>query len=543
MYNNAIHDVEPLEGLTRLVWLDMYGNAIENLEPLAGLADLQGVVAGNNPLNAASISGQVQGLREAGTTVQWDWERDGREVVWLVPSARDPARQGFVRLINSSDAAGEVSIVAIDDQGRRHDPITLAIGANEAVHFNSNDLESGNPEKGLSGGTGPGDGDWRLEIDSGLALTALSYMRTADGFLTSLHDVVPVVGNGYRIVTFNPGSNWRQASSLRLVNPGTEAAAVTIRGVDDSGASPGSAVQVDVPAGASVTLSALDLESGAGLDGALGDGSGKWRLMLQPTQPIVAMSLLSSPTGHLTNLSTVAASSAGTYRVPLFPSASGALGRQGFVRVRNRSDRAGLVRIDAYDDSETFRKAVAHLRIGAGETRHLNSQDLELGNVSKGLVGSTGPTKGDWVLEVSSRLDVEVLSYIRTADGFVTSMHDVAPRYRGAAQMPIFNPGSNFNQVSRLRLYNPGATAAEVRIAATDDSGAPGSAVTLWVPGRSARTISAAELESGAAGLNGALGDGQGKWRLRVESDADVSAMHLMSSPTGHLTNLSTAPD
>ncbi|MDE0359791.1 MAG: hypothetical protein OXI74_01335 [Rhodospirillaceae bacterium] len=540
---NSIENLEPLEGLSGLTWLNVYGNAIDDLEPLSGLTGLQRVFTGNNPLNAASVSGHLQDLREAGTTVHWDWEHDGREVVWFVPSARDPARQGFVRLINDSDEAGDVSIVAIDDLGRRRDPITLAIGANEAVHFNSNDLESGNPGKGLSGGTGPGDGDWRLEIDSDLAFTALSYMRTADGFLTALHDVVPVAGNGYRIVTFNPGSNLNQASSLRLSNPGTEDAAVTVTGVDDAGASPGSAVRVDVPAGASVTLAASDLESGAGLGGALGDGTGKWRLGLEPTQPIVAMSLLSSPTGHLTNLSTAMESSGGRYRVPLFPSASDAQGRQGFVRVRNRSDRAGLVRIEAYDDSEAFHKAIVYLRIGAGETRHVNSRDLESGNASKGLVGSTGPTRGDWALAVSSRLDIDVQSYIRTADGFLTSMHDVAPRGRGAAHVAIFNPGSNRNQASRLRLYNPGSAAAAVRITATDDAGAPGSAVTLTVPGRAARTISAAELESGGAGLNGALGDGRGKWRLRVESDEDIGAMHLLSSPTGHLTNLSTAPD
>ena len=69
------------------------------------------------------------------------------------------------------------------------------------------------------------------------------------------------------------------------------------------------------------------------------------------------MSLLSSPTGHLTNLSTVPnATGSGedgagaAHSVALFPSASDALGRQGFVRVVNRTGRAGAVRIDAWDD-------------------------------------------------------------------------------------------------------------------------------------------------------------------------------------------------
>ena len=56
------------------------------------------------------------------------------------------------------------------------------------------------------------------------------------------------------------------------------------------------------------------------------------------------------------------------------------------------------------------------------------------------------------------------------------------------------------------------------------------------------------ELESGDGdGIAGALGDGTGKWELRVvvegEAAGDVMVMSLLESPTGHLTNLSTWPD
>ena len=81
---------------------------------------------------------------------------------------------------------------------------------------------------------------------------------------------------------------------------------VTITGIDDAGVSPGSTVALTVPSGASRTIEAADLEAGAeGFDGSLGDGLGKWRLRVESDQPIVVMSLLSSPTGHLTNLSSV----------------------------------------------------------------------------------------------------------------------------------------------------------------------------------------------------------------------------------------------
>ncbi len=215
-------------------------------------------------------------------------------------------RQGFLRVINRSGEAGEVTIAAIDDAGEQRGSLTLAMGANETAHFNSNDLERGNADKGLTGEVEAGAGDWRLVLESELEFEVLSYIRTADGFLTSMHDLAPGDGHSHRVAIFNPGSNPNQVSGLRLVNPGTEDAEVTIAGVDDAGASPGSAVVLTVPAGASRTILAANLENGGeGLSGALGDGTGKWRLTVDSDQSIAVMSLLSSPTGHLTNLSTV----------------------------------------------------------------------------------------------------------------------------------------------------------------------------------------------------------------------------------------------
>ena len=195
----------------------------------------------------------------------------------LFPSASDAqGRQGFVRLINRSGQAGEMRIEAFDDAGVGSGPVTLDIGAEETVHFNSEDLEGGNAGKGLSGGVGSGTGDWRLRLSSSLELQVLAYIRTGDGFLTAMHDVAPSTEAGHRVVTFNPGKNTAQASRLRLINPGAETAEVRITGIDDKGESPGGAVELSVPAGAARTLGAQQLESGegAGLTGAAGHGGG-----------------------------------------------------------------------------------------------------------------------------------------------------------------------------------------------------------------------------------------------------------------------------
>ena len=468
---------------------------------------------------------------------------DTPHLVPLFPSASDAALQGFVRVINHSGDSGEVQIEAIDDTGVSYGPLTLSIDGATTVHFNSNDLEGGNAGKGLTGSTGAGEGDWRLTLTSDLDIEVLSYIRTTDGFLTAMHDLAPVAEGEHRIAIFNPGSNAAQVSRLRLINPGEAEAQVTIEGVDDRGASPGSAVQVNVAAGATQTLTAAELESGGtGMTGALGDGAGKWQLTVKSEASIHALSLLSSPTGHLTNLSTAPSNLVdGVHEVSLFPPASDASGRQGFVRVINRSESTAGITIGAHDETDWTYDPLT-LSLQGGQVAHFNSNDLEQGNAGKGLTGSTGAGEGDWRLELSSDADIEVLSYIRTTDGFLTAMHDVAPVSGTRHRVAIFNPGSNMAQVSRLRLVNAGEAAAEVTIAGTDDGGlSPGSDVLVTVPAGGTRTYTAQELEEGVEGLEGSLGDGAGKWRLRVTSDQPIRVLSLLSSPTGHLTNLSTA--
>ena len=507
-----------------------------------GVVTLRGVARGVTAVTVTTVD-----QRDGRVAKTFAVTVGGAALVALVPQASDPVREGFVRVINHSALAGEVTVEAFDDTGGRAGPVTLAVPANATVHFNSKDLEAGSAAKGLPDGVGAGQGDWRLILDSDLDFEVLSYIRTADGFLAAMHDTVPARDGLYHVAIFNPGTNVDQESRLRLVNPTAEAAGVVIAGVDDAGASPGTAVALEVPAGASVTLTASELESGTGVDGALGDGTGKWRLGVESETAVVVICLLSSPTGHLTNLSTVPrardSDGDGHHVVPLFPSASAPSGRQGFVRVANRSAEAGTVSIEAYDASDRAFEAVT-LSVGGGATAHFNSDDLEVGNPAKGLTGSTGAGTGDWRLMLSSALDLEVLAYIRNGDGFLTSMHDVAPVLAGVHRVAIFNPASNLDQASSLRLVNSGTEEAEVTIIGVDDSGAsPGTAVVVTVPSGGSRVVTATALESGGEDFEGALGDGEGKWRLRVSSELPVMVMNLLSSPTGHLTNLSTAPD
>ncbi len=65
----------------------------------------------------------------------------------------------------------------------------------------------GDADKGLTGGMGAGSGDWWLRFTSDLDIEVLSYIRTQDGFLTSMHDTVPVAAARHTVAVFNPGSN------------------------------------------------------------------------------------------------------------------------------------------------------------------------------------------------------------------------------------------------------------------------------------------------------------------------------------------------
>ncbi len=476
-------------------------------------------------------------------------------LVPLFPHGASPNYQGFIRIINHSNKAGTINVTAYDDEGNTYDPVTIDIGADSSTHFNSTDLEQGNTAKGLTGSTGQGQGEWRLEIESeDLNIEVLSYIRTTDGFVTSMHELALKEGtNQFRLPMFNPASNVNQVSSLRLINPHEEEISVSITGIDDNDLSPGSTVEVTLPAGSAKRLTSQELESGVSSDitsGNLGNGSGKWQLLIESDKPILAMSLMESPTGHLSNLSGMAKkistdSSGVSYMVPFFPAHEDAKGRQGFVRVTNHSDENVSVSIKAFDSAGVEYSALS-LSVDAGKTRHFNSMDLELGNTGKGLTGSTGQGQGEWRLTLSSEEeDIDVMSYVRTPGGFLTSMHDMITEEEGGLyhRVAFFNPGSNNNQVSVLYVINLTEQDAAVSVSGVDGAGnAPGTDVTFTVPAGKTKKVTAQELEAGAEGLTGALGDGSSKWQLKVRSDISVIVMSLLENPTGHLTNLSTAP-
>ena len=531
MNDNQVADLSPLTFARPfyepMLELHMRNNAVRDISPLLDGEGLLMVDVRRNPLadNALAV---LKTLRERRVTVL------AGETVPYFPAAGQP-REGFVRIVNRGNENGHVFIEAVDDAGVRAGPARLDVGARRAGHFDSADLEDGNTAKGIDGIGAPTAGDWRLSVISALDVEVLSYIRTEDGFFTAMHDVVP----DSMVPFFNPGSNLNRRSVLRMVNMEAEPAKWTTGGYDDRGKWHPMTGSMLVRPQHALTLTAQALED----DHGLGDGLGKWRLRVRGF-PWFAMNLLENPAGHLTNLSTAPdnatplADGRTVYRLPLFPAAGGA--QEGLVRLINRSDSSGEVTIEAVDDGGGRSRPV-RLALRPRRATHFNATDLEVGNVVKGLVGGLGGGEGDWRLEVTSELDLTVLSYVRTTDGFLASMHDVAPVAEdGSHRVVFFNPSSNTEQVSKLRLVNDGERAASVTVTGIDDNGTDSGTAELTVRAGLALTFTSAELETGSDRITGSLGDGEGRWRLRVRSNESITVMSLLETPSGLLTNMST---
>ena len=555
---NEIVDITALTSLARLQRLWLNDNAIVDIEPLSANEGLgQGAVRSDgssdyvdlrgNPLNADALDLHAPHLRRRGAAILVDADA---HLVPFFAHAGDSARSGILRIVNPNDEAGEAGVTAIDDGGLRLGPVTIAVDANRAVHFDSDDLENGNAEIGLSEGVGMGTGDWRLEVRSASPLQVFAYMRGPDGLTTSMNTLVPEAYAQHRVSMFKAAG---AGSRLRVINATAKNARVLVEGVDDAGATASVAISVRAATTQDFTAAALEGGTGVGvMEGGLGDGVGDWRLTATSYDGVQVLHLLGSAGGHWTNLSTEpsasAAASEGSAHLPLFLSAAASQGARGksVARIVNRSARSGSVAIRALDAQGRSQPAGA-LALAAGRTVEFNSTELEQGDAERGLTGlaTTDVGQSDWRLLLASDLDIRASAYVEAQDGYFGSLNElVSASTSGARQtheVLLFNAASQQSQASRLRLINSTGQQANVRISGLDDAGSPGAAVAqLAIPAGATRELTASELEAGSAeGVTGALGEGTGQWRLRVESDARIEVMNLVESASGHLSNLS----
>ena len=222
-------------------------------------------------------------------------------------------------------------------------------------------------------------------------------------------------------------------------------------------------------------ITVQDLENGnsnKGLTGRLDNGSGKWRLKVSSSLDLQVMSLIRTPDGFLTNLSgMVDANSAGD-RIVYFANPASEMVRTTFLRIINTTGQAGTVTIAGTDDRGNIAPGGdVVFALEANESKQITAVDLETGNPGKGLIGMLGDGEGRWRLTVSADVDIQVMSLIRTPDGFLTNLSRTTPSSGGVNDVFIFNPGSNINQRSSLRIVNDTGQQGSVSISGTDDNG------------------------------------------------------------------------
>lgn len=456
-------------------------------------------------------------------------------------------RQSFIRLINPQATETSVEIYGIDDSGTasKNAPVSLTISPEASIQITAEDLENGNLEKGLTSTLCDLEGKWQLRIRSDQEIEVQGFIRSLDGFLTSMTEVVPSVGNTHEVYFANPASNTNQQSFVRIVNLDDSAGLVTITGVDDEGQDNDASVNFSLDANASLQVTSQDLENGnaeKGLTGSLGDGAGKWRLAVTSDLNLAVMSLLRAPGGFLINMGSVVPKNDSEDLEVYFVSPASVAGRETFLRIINTSPNIANITISGTDDNGSIApNGDVQLTLSPGASRQMTSSDLEAGNTAKGLTGFFGDGSGHWHLSIDADQSIEAMSLVRTTDGFVTNMGSAAPASGLDNSVFIMNPGSNLNQQSTLRVINLSGSETAVTIAAVDDAGnsAPGGDVTFNLSAGEARNLTAAELESGSSDIAGMLGDGEGKWRVTVSGSAELKVQSLLETPGGYLTNVS----
>lgn len=228
--------------------------------------------------------------------------------LYYVPNADNKDAEGFIRITNTDLFGAFISIRGIDDAGNLGaSSITLELESLESIQLNSDDIENGNLQKGITGAFGDGAGDWRLFVESTSELQVMSYIRTPDGFLNDMHDVAGGTPGEYDVIVpfFNPASNTNQVSRLRISNDTQVPNYVVITARDDESVSAVEPVSLVIPPSAVAEITAQDFERGMSKydsDGKAGDGKGKWKLLITSSQQMTVMNILQAGR-YISNLS------------------------------------------------------------------------------------------------------------------------------------------------------------------------------------------------------------------------------------------------
>ncbi len=208
---------------------------------------------------------------------------------------------------------------------------------------------------------------------------------------------------------------------------------------------------------------------------------------------------------------------------------------QGVLRIINHSNTSGEVSISGIDDEGT-EYGPATILIHGNENLLLYTEDIESGldPVNVGL----GHGVGSWRLHLTSSFDIEAIAYFEARDGLLTNLQQTVQGENGCWRIPMFYSADNLT-TSKVRLTNANATSAHVKISGRDDKGVISAMpIELTIEPGVTRMFTSLQLEEGADGATGSLGNGRGNWQLAIESDKLITVMNLLESDR-NVTNIS----
>ena len=106
--------------------------------------------------------------------------------------------------------------------------------------------------------------------------------------------------------------------------------------------------------------------------------------------------------------------------------------------------------------------------------------------------------------------------------------------------LPFLPRMADPSRVGIVRIANHSTTEGQVLVTAIDDSGAYFGPVTLTLDAQAAIEFSSTDLERGddTLGIVPGVGNGEGDWRLLIESDLDIEPLAYVRTSTGFMDRL-----
>ena len=214
-------------------------------------------------------------------------------ISWHAISPHRTGANGFVRIENRSDQPGTIELRVIDGAGVESIPFTLNLKSRAVATVRLTNIVED---------IGKISGAWSLHGTTTLDVRSLGAFAYGPYWLARTDILIPAesdVGNAwiYRPMVFNPGSNQRKRSALRIHNPSSDDAEVEITARDDDGRESDAAMVFTIPGGhKSRTITATELES------VWGDGYRKWRPEIRSSSEVHVINLIVGPDGYIASL-------------------------------------------------------------------------------------------------------------------------------------------------------------------------------------------------------------------------------------------------